>query len=91
MTTCKVRVQNCMPYFYSFFSEQHVNSLLFYRRLQIQLLILPLQFVQYIAAAGLSSLDNYFGNVSYLLIIILCSWCPLYLYLEVLKQDNLYL
>lgn len=49
---------------FSFFSEQYINNLLSYRRLQIQLLILPLCLYK-ISAAGLSSLDYYFGNVSY--------------------------
>ena len=54
----------CKTALFSFFSEQYINNLLLYRRLQIQLLILPLRLYK-ILAAGLSSLDNYFGNVSY--------------------------
>lgn len=54
----------CKTALFSFFSEQYINNLLLYRRLQIQLLILPLRLYK-ISAAGLSSLDNYFGNVSY--------------------------
>ena len=54
----------CKTALFSFFSEQYVNNLLLYRRLQIQLLILRLRLYK-ISAAGLSSLDNYFGNVSY--------------------------
>lgn len=54
----------CKTALFSFFSEQYINNLLLYRRLQIRLLILPLRLYK-ILAAGLSSLDNYFGNVSY--------------------------
>ena len=54
----------CKTALFSFFSEQYINNLLLYERLQIQLLILPLRLYK-ISAAGLSSLDNYFGNVSY--------------------------
>ena len=41
-----------------------MNNLLLYRRLEVQLLILLLHLYK-ISAAGLSSLGNYFGNVSY--------------------------
>ena len=42
-----------------------MNNLLLNRRLKIQLLILLLHNLYKISAAGLSSLGNYFGNVSY--------------------------
>ena len=46
-------------------------------------LILPLHLYK-ISAAGLSSLDNYFGNVSYYVLL------PIIFALEVFKQDNFY-